>query len=214
MNCINRIKPSNPTERTGRENKIMGTDEVLNAHQAAELLGAHVETIRRLARRGSIPAFKIGKDWRFRRTLLLNWSETNPEAKKQVCILVIDDDDGVCSLMRRYLEPQGYRVITSPTGTDGLIHVRNSSVNLVLLDLEMPVMNGPGFIKELRKEPKEIPVIIVTGYPDSTLMMEASRFGPLMLIPKPIDKKMLLSAVRMTLEGVMDEADSFRGAMP
>ena len=40
-------------------------DNVLNAQETADFLGAHVETVRRLARRGQIPAFKLGKDWRF-----------------------------------------------------------------------------------------------------------------------------------------------------
>ena len=47
-------------------------EEALNTHQAAALLGAHVETIRRLARKGAIPAFKVGKDWRFRKSSLLS----------------------------------------------------------------------------------------------------------------------------------------------
>jgi len=49
--------------------------DVLNAKEAAALLRAHVETIRRLARRGEIPAFKIGKDWRFYKGALRHWSE-------------------------------------------------------------------------------------------------------------------------------------------
>ncbi|NTV52704.1 MAG: helix-turn-helix domain-containing protein [Candidatus Firestonebacteria bacterium] len=48
----------------------------LNTQAAADLLNAHVETIRRLARRGAIPAFKVGKDWRFHRDALLSWSKT------------------------------------------------------------------------------------------------------------------------------------------
>lgn len=184
------------------------SDEVLNAQQAAELLGAHVETIRRMARKGTIPAFKIGKDWRFRKASLLTWSEINPGIKKRICLLVIDDDAGVCRLMHRFLEPQGYRVISAANGAEGLDHVRNDSVNMVLLDLRMPVMNGPDFIRELRKERTDIPIIVVTGNPDSKMMMDANRFGPLMLIPKPIDKKVLLSAVNMALEGSLAEADA------
>jgi len=49
--------------------------DVLNAKEAAEYLKAHVETIRRMARRGEIPAFKVGKDWRFHRKALRQWSE-------------------------------------------------------------------------------------------------------------------------------------------
>jgi len=49
--------------------------DVLNAKEAAEYLKAHVETVRRMARRGEIPAFKVGKDWRFHKKALQQWSE-------------------------------------------------------------------------------------------------------------------------------------------
>lgn len=49
---------------------------VLNAKEAAEYFKAHVETVRRMARRGEIPAFKVGKDWRFQKEALKKWTET------------------------------------------------------------------------------------------------------------------------------------------
>jgi two-component system response regulator (stage 0 sporulation protein F) len=182
----------------------MEHDEIINAQRAAEFLDAHVETIRRMARKGIIPAFKIGKDWRFHKASLITWSKSNPELKKGITILVIEDDGGVRRLMRRLLESQGYRVLTASNGVEGMTYVQNDSVNMVLLDLEMPVMNGPEFIGELRKGGLNIPVIIVSGYPDSALMVEASRFSPLMLVPKPIDSEALLLAVKRTLRGSME----------
>lgn len=180
---------------------MTANDDVLNAQAAAELLGAHVETIRRMARKGAIPAYKIGKDWRFRRAELLAWSQTRPAAATTATILVVDDDRGVRSLIERYLQPQGYQVLTAATGIEGMDRVQSAAIDLVLLDLEMPEMNGPAFVRELRRRRLEIPVIVVTGYPDSDLMLETSRCTPLMLIAKPIDKQMLLSAVAMTLSG-------------
>lgn len=177
------------------------SNETLNAQEAADFLGAHVESIRRMARKGSIPAFKIGKDWRFNKASVLTWSKINPGIKNQHAVLVIDDDAAVRRLMRRYLEPKGHRVLTAPTGVEGLAYLDSHSIDLVLLDLKMPVMSGPVFIRELRKTGMDTPVIIVTGYPDSTMMLEASRYGPLMLIPKPIEPEVLLAAVKMTLEG-------------
>lgn len=177
----------------------MERDQVVNAQQAAEFLGAHVETIRRMARKGTIPAFKVGKDWRFHRASLLSWIKTNPQAKVGINILVIEDEEPIRKLIRRHLESYGYRVLTAANGEEGLRLVRSGSVNLVILDLEMPVMNGPTFIGELKKDCLNIPIIIASGYPDSTLMMEASRFGPLTLVPKPIERKMLISAVNMTV---------------
>jgi excisionase family DNA binding protein len=51
------------------------TPEVLNTKETAAFLGVHVETVRRLARSGALPSFKVGKDWRFRREVLLQWIE-------------------------------------------------------------------------------------------------------------------------------------------
>jgi excisionase family DNA binding protein len=57
------------------EIKMDQNNEVLNAKEAAVFLKAHVETLRRMARRGEIPAFKVGKDWRFHKSALIQWSE-------------------------------------------------------------------------------------------------------------------------------------------
>ena len=100
--------------------------DVLNAQEAAQLLGANVETIRRLARKGAIPSFKIGKDWRFRRDTLFEWMETQNQIYQPPCILVIDDDSSVCKLIRRILEPQGVNVVTVADGHDGLEQVQRN----------------------------------------------------------------------------------------
>jgi excisionase family DNA binding protein len=55
--------------------------ETLDAQEAATLLNAHVETVRRLARRGEIPSFKLGKDWRFDEKALLRWIESASESE-------------------------------------------------------------------------------------------------------------------------------------
>ena len=120
-------------------------------------------------------------------------------------VLVIDDDPGIRKLTRRIITPLGYQVRTAPDGQEGISIVQNETVHLVLLDLEMPVMNGPEFIRRLRDDRREIPIVVLTGHPNSDLMLEAFRFGPLTLIPKPIDKSMLLTAVTMSLEGVAIE---------
>lgn len=189
--------------------QMIDSDEILNAQEAARLMGAHVETIRRMARKGKIPAFKVGKDWRFRQSALMAWSETNPGIpKKQIHLLAIDDDAGIRKLMHHTFGPTGYSVTTVKNGLEGLERMQNEVFDLVLLDLTMPVMNGSDFIRKMRKTHATIPVIIITGSPDSKQMMEASRFGPLMLVPKPIDKKMLLSTVKLTLEGALSDIGS------
>ena len=179
-------------------------NEILNSKQAAMLLGAHVETIRRMARKGEIPTYKIGKDWRYRRQALLQWAETHHLRHKAPCLLVVDDEEIIRNFMGHTLKPAGYQVLMASRGKEALALLSKETVDLILLDLNMPGMTGPEFLRELRKGHAAIPVIIITGFPDSNLMMEAYHYGPLLLIPKPIEKKLLLDAVNMALNGTMD----------
>lgn len=176
-------------------------NQVLNAKEAADFLRAHVETIRRLARKGDIPAYKIGKDWRFRRDALMDWSETYRWHLKAHVVLVIDNDAGVRKLLKRFLEVDGYRVCLASDGAEGLACLNKESVDLILLDLEMPGMNGPAFLREFRKEQGTLPVIVVTGYMNGDLMVEAMKYGPLTLLAKPINREQLIQAVHAALDG-------------
>lgn len=176
--------------------------DVLNTVQAAAFLGAHVETVRRLARRGDIPSFKVGRDWRFMRQALSDWSTQygRPDSG-QPTVLVVDDEPLYCTMLARMLELAGYRALRAAGGEDGLASIERERVDLVLLDLMMPGVNGPAFLRALRAANQDLPVIVMTGYPDSSLMVEAMRYGPLMVLAKPIDRDMLLRSVRCVLPG-------------
>ena len=179
---------------------MVNNSQVLNAKEAAEFLGAYVETIRRLARKGDIPAYKIGKDWRFRKEALKKWAETHHLRHKPACVLVIDDDNGVRKLMRRFLEAESYRVCLASDGAEGLEWLNRESINLIILDLKMPGMNGPEFLKEMRKKNEYLPVIVVTGYPDGDLMAKALLYGSITLLAKPVDEKAFIRAVHTALK--------------
>jgi len=174
--------------------------DILNASEAAAFLGTHVETLRRLARKGRVPSFKVGKDWRFRKDDLLQWAETHHLRNQPPRILVVDDDTQLRKLVRQILEVQGYGVCEAPDGIDGLTEFNRQTVHLILLDLEMPVMNGAEFLARLRRIDKEVPVILITGYPDSQLMMDAMQHSPVMLLPKPVEKELLLRVVGALLK--------------
>lgn len=173
--------------------------DVLNAREAAEFLGAHVETVRRLARKGKIPAFKLGKDWRFLRRSVLRWIDEHQVQPQAPCILVVEDEGISRELIKNFLEAQGFRVCLAAHGREGLDCLDSERIDLVLLDLQMPVMNGPDFLQALRTTNEDLPVVILTGYPDSDLMTQALRFGPLILLAKPFQDKPLMQAVRAGL---------------
>jgi len=180
--------------------------DVMTTREAAAFLGAHVETVRRFARRGEIPSFKVGKDWRYRKEALQKWEESQHLIRKHRAgsvepgsVLVVDDDDKVCRALSRIIERLGCTVRVATDGAKGLALVAQEVPDLILLDLMMPGMTGPQFLEQLRKKHPDLPVVIVTGFPDSELMKQAMQYAPLMLFAKPADRSHLERTVRMVV---------------
>ena len=173
--------------------------EVLNISEAAVYLRAHEQTVRKLARRGAIPAFKVGRDWRFRKEALLRWSEEQQRGGGRCLVLVVDDDEVICRTIGRVLESHGCRVRHATCGMDGLASVHQEKPDLILLDLVLPDTNGPQFLEKLRKTHPDLPVVIITGYADSELMQEAVQYAPVMLLRKPVECELLVRTVRTVL---------------
>lgn len=179
--------------------------EVFGIREAAAFLGAHEQTVRKLARRGAIPAYKLGKDWRFRREALVRWMDEQRPGQRGCSVLVVDDDERVGRMLVRIVGGLGCRARQAQDGRRGLELVAEEAPDLILLDLRMPDMNGPQFLEKLRKDHPVLPVIIVTGYPDGELMAAASRHAPLMVLPKPVEAKLVERSVLVAL-GRADEA--------
>lgn len=81
-------------------------------------------------------------------------------------VLVVDDQAELRQLFQRVLENQGYRVVTAENGRAGLAALEAADPNLILLDMAMPLMDGIGFLRELRRLPGRVaavPVIILSG---------------------------------------------------
>lgn len=174
--------------------------DVMNAVDAAEFLGIHVETLRRMARLNQIPCFKVGRDWRFLRESIIRWADTQRPSMSGGYILIVDDDEFVCRTMIRFLCRLGFSAQAAGNGLEGLELVRERTPDLILLDLKMPSMNGPRFLDQLRSRHPRLPVVIMTGYPDSELMAEAMRYAPVLLLSKPVNLELLESTVLAILE--------------
>jgi two-component system chemotaxis response regulator CheY len=95
----------------------------------------------------------------------------------------------------------GYNIVQANDGAEGLAKARASQVDLVVTDLNMPVMNGLGLIRELRKLPayNGVPIIFLTTESDAALKQEAKAAGATGWITKPFQQDQLITVVRKVL---------------
>lgn len=104
-------------------------------------------------------------------------------------LLVIDDVEENREILRYRLEKQGYKIEMAGDGQEGLMLLSKKPVDLVLLDLNMPVMNGFTFLEKLKSNQKltDIPVIVVTSFDDEETANDVLTFGACGFVSKPYD---------------------------
>jgi two-component system alkaline phosphatase synthesis response regulator PhoP len=116
-------------------------------------------------------------------------------------ILVVDDDPHLLELVRFSLEQKGYAVRIGGTGADALRMAQESTPDLIILDGNMPVMDGLDALKKLRtsKKTEKIPVIMLTMRSHQVDMISGYRFGAQDYLTKPIATEQLLVSVKKLL---------------
>jgi PAS domain S-box-containing protein len=114
-------------------------------------------------------------------------------------VLVMDDDVELLEVSREILE-QEYNVRTVHDGMEGLQEMQRRLPDIVLLDLAMPTLDGPGILREIRKNwGTSIPVIVYTAYSSGELMKKAMAHSPFTLLAKPCPASQVLETVRKML---------------
>lgn len=101
-------------------------------------------------------------------------------------ILIVDDEPNVRFVFRATLESTGYRVDEAEVGAETLERIRNITFDLVLLDLQMPDLNGPEVLRRIRDEGHAVPVVIVTAHGDTADALSAMHLGAADLLHKPL----------------------------
>ena len=79
-------------------------------------------------------------------------------------ILLVDDEEGIQVLYREELQDAGYEVISAYTGEEGLEKVKNESPDLVILDIQMPGMNGTETLRQMKMDNPTLPIILSSAY--------------------------------------------------
>ena len=117
-------------------------------------------------------------------------------------ILLIDDDEQIRKLVRRYLEGEGHRVYDAQTAENGMSVFLAQEIDLVITDILMPGKDGIELITELRREKPEVKIIAISGGGSCAphLYLASSKYlGASLAIAKPFRREELIQAVDQLL---------------
>ena len=117
-------------------------------------------------------------------------------------LLIIDDDSAIRWVLQRNLEHSGFSVVTAENGLDGLSKIGESTPDLVVLDLMMPVMDGFGVLEALRSDPitSRIPVIVLTAVAATEMQARCLQAGARRVMTKPFEPSRLTDAINDLLD--------------
>ena len=130
----------------------------------------------------------------------LRKQQEEEEAKRRKHILVVDDDPRMLRLVNEQLN-EHYDVATAISGKLAMKFLERKHTDLILLDYEMPVDNGPAVLKKLRDNPdtKDIPVVFLTGMTEKSKIQEVLVMKPQGYLLKPIDSEKLFKVIKDVL---------------
>jgi len=122
-------------------------------------------------------------------------------------ILCIDDDLDLCSLLKRFLTKNGYKVETAYNGASGLKLFSQKKFDLVLCDFRLPDKDGIEMIKEIKSQSPYTPIILITAYSDVKTAVKAIQMGAFEYVSKPIHPDEILLNVKRALSKTSETAE-------
>ncbi|MCS7223511.1 MAG: response regulator [Armatimonadetes bacterium] len=167
----------------------------LNVSQVARYLNLHLMTVYRYLKTGEMPASKVGGRWRVHRKDLEAWIEAG-ETGSRKRVLIVDDEPEVADFFAEILSREGALAQVAQSAEEALQQVSQQPFDLVFLDLFLPGMDGAEAFGQIRKLDPDVPVVLITGYPDSDLVAKALRFGAVFLLFKPLAAEEIARLVR------------------
>ena len=111
------------------------------------------------------------------------------KARPERTVMVVEDYDDTRLLLRRALEMRGYRVLEATNGEEAVNIAERERPDLILMDLDLPILDGIAATQQLRHKPalNKVPIIAVTAYPLSYTRVKAFAKGCDEYMGKPID---------------------------
>jgi len=115
-------------------------------------------------------------------------------------VLVVDDEKAIRDSIRMILEYEMFAVVFAEDGPSAVSRVQAGGVDLVLLDIKMPGIDGMRVLQVIRESSPALPVVMISGHGTIETAVEATRLGAYDFLPKPIDRERLIIVVRNATE--------------
>ncbi|MGN2337750.1 response regulator transcription factor [Clostridium cagae] len=122
-------------------------------------------------------------------------------------ILIVEDELKIRFLIRDYLLKDGFNIFEASDGEEGLFQFSKEKIDLIILDIMMPKMNGLEMLEKLR-EVSNIPVIFLTAKGEEEDKLEGYQFGADDYMTKPFSPKVLVAKVKALLKRTREDLDS------
>jgi len=195
------------------EEAFLTTEEVL------EYLQVNLRTVYRLIKAGRIPAVRVGRQWRFRKSDIDAWLDSQrprggpraplasgapakaaaASAGARPRVLVADDEASIRELLSKTLALADYEVDVAHDGRAALERLRTTQYDLLITDLKMPGVDGLSVIREARRYRPDLPIIIITGFSTEASAIEALNLGVSGYLTKPFRVPKVLAAAAKAL---------------
>ncbi|GAA4466540.1 sigma-54 dependent transcriptional regulator [Nibrella saemangeumensis] len=115
-------------------------------------------------------------------------------------ILIVDDNNDICLLLERFLGKQGYKTASAQRGEDGLALLRKDPFELVICDFKLPDIDGLEMLRRIKVLDPSTAVIIITGYSDVRVAVQAVKHGAFDYVTKPLYPDEILYTIKSALD--------------
>ncbi|WP_051654726.1 EAL domain-containing protein [Persephonella sp. IF05-L8] len=124
-----------------------------------------------------------------------------PETKK-IKVLYIEDDQRVRETTLLLLKEFFNKILTASNGDEGLKIYHKEKIDLIITDINMPVMSGLEMVSKIREKDKDIPIIVLTAHSETDYLIQSIKLGVDGYILKPIDLNQFLEVIKKVLEKI------------
>jgi excisionase family DNA binding protein len=169
---------------------------LLTVKETSKYLRIPLPTVYYLVQRGQLPAIQIGGRWRIKKDSL-DRDVLKEDRSGQPTVLVVDDDTSLQNLFKVFLKKIGLSRVVVGTVKEAIAALEKQRFDLLFLDLKLP--DGPADdVYDTAKEiDPHLPVVVITGYPDSEILNRILARGPVTVLKKPLKVDQLKQAVRV-----------------